>query len=91
MRKFMYLRVHLISTRDAKCVIYARKIQENQAWVEEIADRWSLVREQKRGLRVQSPYHRVGVSSDTRRTTPTPRTTSSLLGTLNRQTHGRFS
>ena len=29
MRKFMYLRVHLISTRDAKCIIYARKIQGN--------------------------------------------------------------
>ena len=29
MCKFMYLRVHLISTRDAKYVIYARKIQVN--------------------------------------------------------------
>ena len=27
MRKFMYLRVHLISTQDTKCVIYGRKIQ----------------------------------------------------------------
>ena len=62
----------------------SRWLMEYQAWVEEIAERWSLVR-------VQSPYHRVGVSSDTRRTTPTPWTTSSLLGTLNRQTHGRFS
>ena len=29
MRKFMYLCVHLISTQDAKCVIYACKIEVN--------------------------------------------------------------
>ena len=40
---------------------------------------------------MQSTCHRVGVSSDTERTTPTPHTTSSLLGTLIRQTRGRFS
>ena len=69
----------------------SRWLMEYHAWVEEIAERWSLVRNRKRGLRVQLPYHRVGVSSDTGRTSPTPRTTSSLSGTLNRQTHGIFS
>ena len=66
----------------------SRWLMEYQAWVEEIAEWWSLVREQKK--RPASAV-RVGVSSDTRRTTPIPQTTSSLLETPNRQTHGKFS
>ena len=40
---------------------------------------------------MRSTGHRVGVSRGVGRTTPTPRTTSSLLGTQIRQNCGRFS
>ena len=64
----------------------SRWLMEHQAWLEEIAVQWNLVRDKKK-----RPTSAVGVSSGTGRTTPTPRTTSNLLGTLIRQTRGRFS
>ena len=69
----------------------SRWLMEHQAWLEELQSGGALFGKRKRGLRVQSTCHRVGVSSGTGHTTPTPRTTSSLLGTLIRQTRGRFS
>ena len=69
----------------------SRWLMEYQAWVEEIAQRLGLVKEQKK-----RPASAVAISPGRRfkryRTHhPTPRTTSGLLRTLNRQTHGRFS
>ena len=69
----------------------SRWLMEHQAWLEEMAGRWNLVRDKKKRPASAvdlSPGRRFkryrACHSDTR-------TTSNLLGTLIRQTRGRFS